>query len=154
MKTRQECFAVRASVAAVRVALLAMALAPAAYAADSGAPDPAVAALTNPTSTIEVGAGYVSQDSFKFGQYNGLFNKGVYGIFNIDARGGAQLRQRQRTTLAHLRAPISASTTAISTASSATRERTRSGDRTTNSAATTGRATRTRRRSRARGPTR
>ncbi len=89
MKTRQECFAVRASVAAVRVALLAMALAPAAYAADSGAPDPAVAALTNPTSTIEVGAGYVSQDSFKFGQYNGLFDKGVYGIFNIDARGGA-----------------------------------------------------------------
>ena len=89
MKTRQECFAVRASVAAVRVALLAMALAPAAYAADPSAPDPAVAALTNPTNTIEVGAGYVSQDSFKFGQYNGLFNKGVYGIFNIDARGGA-----------------------------------------------------------------
>ena len=48
-----------------------------------------MAALTNPTSTIEVGAGYVSQDSFKFGQYNGLFDKGVYGIFNIDVRGGA-----------------------------------------------------------------
>jgi len=89
MKTRQECFAVRASVAAVRVALLTMALAPAAFAAGPNEPDPAVAALTNPTSTVEVGAGYVSQDSFKFGQYNGLFNKGLYGIFNIDARGGA-----------------------------------------------------------------
>ena len=88
MKTNQDCFAVRASVAAVRIALLAMTLVPIARAADA-APDPAVEALTKPTSSVEVGVGYVSQDSFKFGQYNGLFDKGAYGIFNIDARGGA-----------------------------------------------------------------
>ena len=82
-------FAARASVAAVRIALLSMALAPAAFAADAEAPDPAVTAQTRPTNTVEIGAGYVSQDSFKFGQYNGLFNKGLYGIFNIDVLGGA-----------------------------------------------------------------
>jgi MtrB/PioB family decaheme-associated outer membrane protein len=37
---------------------------------------------------IEVGAGYVSDDSAKFGEYNGLSNKGIYGIFNFDLRGG------------------------------------------------------------------
>ena len=89
MKTTRECLAVRASVAAVRVALVAMALAPAAYAADPAVPDPAVTELTRPTNSVEVGAGYVSQDSFKFGQYNGLFNKGVYGILNLDWSGGA-----------------------------------------------------------------
>ena len=49
-------------------------------------PDPAVTALTQPTNSIEAGVGYVTQDSFKFGQYNGLFDKGAYGIFNFDVR--------------------------------------------------------------------
>ena len=64
-----------------------MALAPAAYAADAPPPD-RVAQLTQPTNEIEAGVGYVSQDSFKFGEYNGLYNKGLYGIFNLDVHGG------------------------------------------------------------------
>jgi MtrB/PioB family decaheme-associated outer membrane protein len=75
----------RASASAVRAALVAMAFAPAAFAADN-AVDPAVAALTQPTNFVEAGVGYVTQDSFKFGQYNGLFDKGPYGIFNFDVR--------------------------------------------------------------------
>jgi MtrB/PioB family decaheme-associated outer membrane protein len=85
MKTKQQGFALRASVVAVRAALIALAAASAAQAADA---DNAARQLTQPTSEIEAGVGYVSQDSFKFGQYNGLFNKGFYGIFNFDVRGG------------------------------------------------------------------
>ncbi len=89
MKTNQGCFAMRATVAAVRVALIAMALVPVARAADATAPDDAVKELTQPTSSIEAGVGYVNKDSFKFGQYNGLFNKGAYGIFDFYLGGGA-----------------------------------------------------------------
>jgi MtrB/PioB family decaheme-associated outer membrane protein len=35
---------------------------------------------------VEVGAGYVSDDSFKFGEYNGLFEKGTYFIGNATGR--------------------------------------------------------------------
>jgi hypothetical protein len=63
-----------------------MAAASAAYAADPAPADPAVTALTQPTNSVEAGVGYVTQDSFKYGQYNGLFNKGAYGIFNFDVR--------------------------------------------------------------------
>ena len=52
------------------------------------AEDPAVAELTRPRSTVEVGAGYVSQDSYKFGEFNGLQQKGVFGIGNFDLEGG------------------------------------------------------------------
>ena len=79
---------VRASVAAVRAAIIAMAFAPAAYAADPAAVEPSVADLTQRTNTVEAGIGYVTQDSFKYGQYNGLFSKGPYGIFNLDVRDG------------------------------------------------------------------
>ncbi len=85
MKTTQDCFAVRASVVAVRAALVALAVMPAAQAAES---NEAARQLTQPTNQVEAGVGYVSQDSFKFGEYNGLFNKGFYGIFNFDVRGG------------------------------------------------------------------
>ncbi len=44
--------------------------------------------LTKPASTIEVGVGYVSDDSYKFGEYNGLYRKGTYLIGGFDARGG------------------------------------------------------------------
>jgi MtrB/PioB family decaheme-associated outer membrane protein len=83
MKTNNRCFAVRASVAAVQGAVVALAAMATAQAAEG---DNAVRQLTQPTNQVEVGAGYVSQDSFKFGQYNGLFNKGFYGIFNFDVR--------------------------------------------------------------------
>lgn len=35
---------------------------------------------------VELGVGYVSDSSFKFGEYNGLFEKGAYFIANADAR--------------------------------------------------------------------
>ena len=43
-----------------------------------------VARLAKPSSSIEVGAGYVSEDNQRFGQYNGLTEKGGYGIADID----------------------------------------------------------------------
>jgi MtrB/PioB family decaheme-associated outer membrane protein len=76
------------SLAAVHGAIIAMALTPIVHAADPSAPNSAARALTSPTDVVEVGAGYVSDRSLKFGQYNGLFNQGIYGIFNFDLRGG------------------------------------------------------------------
>jgi MtrB/PioB family decaheme-associated outer membrane protein len=83
MKTNNRCFAARASALAVQGALAALAAVSAAQAADG---DNATRQLTQPTNRVEVGGGYVTQDSFKFGQYNGLFNKGFYGILNFDLR--------------------------------------------------------------------
>jgi MtrB/PioB family decaheme-associated outer membrane protein len=94
MKTKQERFAVRASVAAVQTALVAVAAMAAAQAAES---NDAVRQLTQPTNQVEAGVGYVSQDSFKFGEYNGLFNKGFYGIFNLDVRGGGTYESNDPT---------------------------------------------------------
>src|SRR5581483_304671 len=87
MKMRQARFAERAAALAVRGALVAMATIPAAYGAEPM--DPAVTALVRPTSTVELGVGYVTQDSFKFGEYNGLEDKGLFAIGNFDLRGGA-----------------------------------------------------------------
>jgi Putative outer membrane beta-barrel porin, MtrB/PioB len=89
MKTNQDCTALRASVIAVRGALITLAMLPAAYAADTAAPDAAVTELTQPKNTVEVGIGDVSDNSYKFGEFNGLQKKGAYGIFNFDLRGGA-----------------------------------------------------------------
>ena len=83
MKTNNRCFAVRASVVAVQGALVAISAMSTGQAAEG---DSAVRQLTQPTNQVEVGAGYVSQDSFKFGQYNGLFNQGFYGTLNFDVR--------------------------------------------------------------------
>jgi MtrB/PioB family decaheme-associated outer membrane protein len=83
MNAKRGSTAIRGSVVAVRAALVAMALVPAAWAADT---DPAVTELTQRTSTVEAGAGYVSDSSYKFGQFNGLFDKGAYGILNFDVR--------------------------------------------------------------------
>jgi len=85
MKSQQQEFALRVSVAAVRSALVALVLMQAAR-ADEG--EASAKELTTPTKTIDVGAGWVSRDSFKFGEYNGLENKGLYGIGNLDLRGG------------------------------------------------------------------
>jgi len=88
MKSGKGRFNLKPAVVAVRCALVAMAIAPAAYAADKDGVDP-VLALTQPASTVEVGVGYVNKDSAKFGEYNGLDKKGAYGILNLDVRGGA-----------------------------------------------------------------
>ncbi len=87
MKTNRQEYALRVSVAAVRSAALALALMQGAHAQDAGGEGNA-SELTTPKKTVEVGAGWVSRDSAKFGEYNGLENKGVYGIGNLDLRGG------------------------------------------------------------------
>ena len=48
------------------------------------AQDDAVKELTTPESTVELGAGYVTNDNARFGQYTGLRKEGAYGIGNID----------------------------------------------------------------------
>lgn len=48
-------------------------------------PDPEVLRnLTEVRSTVEVGAGYVSDDSFRFGKYTGLNEEGLFGVLNFD----------------------------------------------------------------------
>jgi len=59
-----------------------------AHAADDPGVDPAVAELTCPRSTVDLGAGYVSQSSYKFGQYNGLAQEGGFAIGDLDLSGG------------------------------------------------------------------
>lgn len=74
-----------ALVAAVELALIALAAAPMASAADD---DDALRQQTRPTSVISVGLGTVSRDSFKFGEYNGLDSEGVFGILDFVFAGG------------------------------------------------------------------
>jgi len=88
MKINKRCFAIRASVVALQSMLASWVIVSSAQAAEGD--DPA-RQLTQPTNKIEFGGGYVSDDSFKFGQYNGLFNKGLYGILNIDVRSADAL---------------------------------------------------------------
>jgi MtrB/PioB family decaheme-associated outer membrane protein len=47
------------------------------------------ASQTTPGNKVEVGVGGVSNNSFKFGEYNGLQNQGPFGIGYFDLRGGA-----------------------------------------------------------------
>jgi MtrB/PioB family decaheme-associated outer membrane protein len=83
MNTTRNGWNAKAPVAAVRVAFIAMALA--AWAA--GVCAQTAEELSKPVSTVEAGAGGVSQDSFKAGEYNGLQNKGAYFQGNVDLRG-------------------------------------------------------------------
>jgi hypothetical protein len=84
MKAKKTAFATRCLVLAVRGALASLALvAMGARAADDKPLD-----LRIPESTVEAGGEYVSEDSAKFGEYNGLNKKGGYGILNFDVRGG------------------------------------------------------------------
>lgn len=50
--------------------------------------DDDVANLTKPTNYVELGAGYVQDDSTQFGQYNGLNQSGLYLIGNFRLIGG------------------------------------------------------------------
>ena len=58
-------------------AALLLAFAPAVSQADE------ITQLTKPYTTIDVGAGYVSKDNQRFGQYTGLTDKGGYGIVDF-----------------------------------------------------------------------
>ncbi len=40
--------------------------------------------LTKPSSSISVGAGYLTKDAPRFGRYSGLREEGVYGLFDFD----------------------------------------------------------------------
>jgi MtrB/PioB family decaheme-associated outer membrane protein len=46
------------------------------------------ASQTSPQKKVQFGVGGVSDSSFKFGEYNGLYNSGPWGIGNFDIRGG------------------------------------------------------------------
>ena len=67
---------------AIQSALLAMCMTPA------HADDEEVAALKNPTNTIEVGATNVSKASAKFGEYNGMNKAGVDVDLSLSLKGG------------------------------------------------------------------
>ncbi len=69
---------------------LALLLLPACLQMAIAAEDPAVAALTQPTNTVEVGAGSVSDSSYKFGEYNGLEDQGGFVLGNLDLFGGGR----------------------------------------------------------------
>src|ERR1700758_4025053 len=84
MKSTNSNLTVRVLTLAVQGALAAMAMMPVAAIAD----DAEVKALTEPTNYVEVGVTNVSKDSDKFGEYNGLHQSGVYGVGNLDIRGG------------------------------------------------------------------
>jgi hypothetical protein len=49
-------------------------------------PDPAVKELTQPQNSIEASVGDVTKASYKFGEYNGLENHGVFGNGAFDIR--------------------------------------------------------------------
>lgn len=40
--------------------------------------------LTKVHSVVEIGIGYISEDSFRFGKFNGLDDEGIYGVLNLD----------------------------------------------------------------------
>ena len=84
MKPSEEYFIASTLTLAVRGALVAMLTFPLV----SVAADDTVASLTHPTNFVEIGAMNVSQDSAKFGEYNGLDDSGVYAVGNFDVRGG------------------------------------------------------------------
>lgn len=47
------------------------------------------ASQTTPERKTDFGVGWISDDSFKFGEYNGLENSGPFGMGSFDFRGGA-----------------------------------------------------------------
>lgn len=94
MKSRQDSFTLRASVVAVRGALMTLALMPAAYAADDAAAASAQAAEAAPpqmvrSSTLEFGARDVSKSSFKAAEYTGLQKDGGSVDLGFGLYGGA-----------------------------------------------------------------
>ena len=83
--------ATKPQTSAFRLAALVAALLPV-YASLAQAQDTAeIDKLSKPGSVIEFGAGYVDEDNGRFGQYNGLNEKGGYGLldFNLNRRDEA-----------------------------------------------------------------
>src|SRR5487761_2292469 len=86
MQSRHEPLARRALVLAVQSALITLFGAPMA----ASAQDVDVRTLTEPTNVVEIGLlGVTNADANpKFGEYNGLYRSGAFGIANFDLRGG------------------------------------------------------------------
>lgn len=92
MKTSKELFAVNTPALAVQGAFVAMLAVPlVAHAADDD-----VATLTQPTNSVEIGVGNVSQKSAKFGEYNGLNKSAANLIGNFSVRGGDAYKAYER----------------------------------------------------------
>jgi MtrB/PioB family decaheme-associated outer membrane protein len=91
MKANSRKLAVGALALAVQAALAAMPLA--ARAQDM----PDAASLTNPTNYVEAGAAYTSRDSNKFGEYNGLYDKGGSFLGGFGVQGGDAFGQGSGT---------------------------------------------------------
>ena len=86
MESNDKNVAIKFLTLAVRGAIATMVFAPVVAMAEG---DDDVAALTNPTSTVTVGAGGVSSSSNKFGEYNGLHESGGYLVGGFDVKGGS-----------------------------------------------------------------
>ncbi|MEQ1581602.1 MAG: MtrB/PioB family decaheme-associated outer membrane protein [Steroidobacteraceae bacterium] len=61
------------------------------------APSDEVKALTTPGNAFEVGLGGVSDDSFKFGEYNGLEDQGAFLIGSLALHGGGRYNSDDAT---------------------------------------------------------
>jgi MtrB/PioB family decaheme-associated outer membrane protein len=96
MKISQKAFSPRTLSWAVHAALLTMAHISNAHAADAAA-NPEVTELTQHSSSVEVGVGYVGSSSYKAGEYNGLQKQGSYGVGNVDLRGGGSYDSEDAT---------------------------------------------------------
>lgn len=64
----------------IKVAIVLLLLA----GAVSAEQDETIKQLTKPRSTVNFGAGYLFNENARFGQYSGIRDEGVYGIFNVD----------------------------------------------------------------------
>jgi len=84
MKTRNEEMKVSVLAIAMQCALMATFALPLAAHADADEAD----ALKHPSNSVDFGALYSSQNSAKFGEYNGLEGDGFYGLGGFDVRGG------------------------------------------------------------------
>jgi MtrB/PioB family decaheme-associated outer membrane protein len=67
-----------------RLARTILAVSIAAIGTAAWAEDDEIRELITPTSTVEIGAGWVSDDSFKFGDYTGLNRSGAHLIGNVE----------------------------------------------------------------------
>ena len=72
----------------LRISILSLAMAGVFGSMYAYADDEEVAALMNPTSSVEVEGISVSNNSQKFGEYNGLNKQGVVPNGNLNIRGG------------------------------------------------------------------
>jgi MtrB/PioB family decaheme-associated outer membrane protein len=64
---------------------LAVALLMAFWATAQAADEEEIARLVKPESTVSLGAGFVNSDNQRFGQYNGLNQRGAYGLVDAEA---------------------------------------------------------------------